>query len=101
MKYLVLSVDKFDFVDEKTKKQISGASIFCVNDYREDGPDGAGLKPTKFGIKEDLFKTFRTTELPAMFDIELTTRPGANSKPTLVVVAAKYVSSVKLFPKAV
>jgi len=97
MKYLILSVDRYEFVDERTKETKSGATVWAVNNYREDSAESSGYKPTKLSIQDALFKTFKTSQLPALFDIEFTAKPGKDGKPTLVVVDAKFESSFALF----
>jgi hypothetical protein len=98
MKYLVLSVDRYEFQDDKGQTR-SGATVWAVNDYRDDTAESAGFKPTKIGIAEELFKTFRTTQLPAMFEVDFSAKPGKDGKPTLVVVDAKHLKPVPLFDK--
>jgi hypothetical protein len=99
MKYLVLSVDRYEFTDERTKEVKSGATVWAVNEYREDTAESAGFKPTKLSIAESLFKTFRTTQLPALFDVDFSAKPGKDGKPMLVVTDAKFLKSTQLFDK--
>lgn len=101
MKYLVLSVDRYEFTDDKTGQTKSGATVWAVNDYREDTAESAGFKPSKLSIDESLFKTFKTAELPASFDVDFTAKPGKDGKPTLVVIGAKFIKSVSIFDKKV
>lgn len=97
-KYLVLSVDRYEFTDDKGQLR-TGATVWAINEYREDTAESAGAKPTKLSIVEDLFKTFRAAQLPALFDVEFTLRPGKDGKPTAVVSNAKHLKSVPLFDK--
>lgn len=98
-KYLVLSVDRYEFTDERTKELKSGATVWAINDYREDTAESAGFKPSKMSIVEELFKTFRAADLPAFFDVSFTLRPGKDNKPTATISGAKLVKSVPLFDK--
>lgn len=98
-KYVVLSVDRYEFTDDKTGELRSGATVHAINDYREDTAESAGYKPTKLSIVEALFKTFRAAQLPALFEVDFTLRPGKDGKAVAVVSGAKHLKSVPLFDK--
>lgn len=91
MKYLVLAVSRYSFNDEKTNELRAGASVIVLNDYRKDTEDSVGLKPQTVPLELEMFEKFSKSELPAYFDLDLTTRAGTGGKPTFVVIDAKHL----------
>lgn len=94
---VVLSADVWEFTDEKTGEVRKGASVWYVNDYRDDSADGLGFKPTKVTATPEIFDQLRGAQLPAMFDLEFGSRPGAQNKATLTLVRMKHQGDVDLF----
>lgn len=94
---LILSADKWAMPDEKTGEIRNGVSVWYVNDYREDTHDAFGFKPTKISADPSLLDELRGAKLPAMFEADYGSRPGAQNKPTLTIVKLSKVGSVNLF----
>ncbi|MNZ27763.1 hypothetical protein D3C78_449840 [compost metagenome] len=94
---LILSCDAWDMVDEKTGEMRRGLSVWYVNDYREDSESSFGYKPTKVSADRALLDSFKLASLPALFDLDFGSRPGAQGKATLTLVDARKVQSVNLF----
>ena len=94
---LLLSVDKYQFPDEKTGEIRKGVTVQYINDYRDDTDDAVGLKPIKAPATDDFFGMVKQHSVPGMYDIDFRTKPGKENKPTLTVVGGKFVRAVKLF----
>lgn len=94
---LILSCDAWDMVDEKTGEMRRGLTVWYLNDYREDSDGSFGLKPTKVSADRSLLESLRSAQLPAMFDLDFGSRPGAQGKATLTLVKATKFASVNLF----
>lgn len=99
-KALVLSADAWEMADEKTGELRKGVSVWYVSNYREDDVKSAGFKPTKLAGTFEAFDALRASGLPGLFELDFATRPGAQNKATLTLVAAKHVGKVELFGKA-
>lgn len=96
---LVLSADAWEMPDEKTGEIRKGVSVWYVSNYREDDVKSAGFKPTKLAGTFESFDQLRTAGLPGVFDLDFATRPGAQNKASLTLVAAKHINKVDLFGK--
>lgn len=94
---LILSADSWSMPDEKTGKDISGVSVWYVNDYRADSSEAFGFKPTKVSADPSLLKSLSVAKLPALFDMHYGSRPGAQGKATLTLIKADKIASVNLF----
>ncbi len=94
---LVLSADRWEMPDEKTGEMRQGLSVWFVNDYREDTPASFGFKPTKVSADVSLLDQLKNAKLPAVFEMHYGSRPGAQGKATLTLIAANKVASVNLF----
>ena len=97
---LILSCDAWDMVDEKTGEKRVGLSVWYVNEYRDDSDLAFGYKPTKVSADRDLLDSFKSAGLPALFDLDFGSRPGAQGKATLTLVSARKLSSVNLFQQS-
>jgi len=97
---LVLSCDSWDMTDEKTGEMRRGLSVWYVNDYRDDGSESLGFKPTKVSADRQLLDKLRDAKLPALFDLDFGSRPGAQGKATLTLIGLTKVQSVDLFRTA-
>ena len=99
MKVLLLSADKYQLTNENTGEVISGTTLYYLNNYREDGQGSIGLKPTKIGGSSDLFQEIKAQglTLPAMVSLQVSTKPGAGGKASLVCVGVEHESSIELF----
>lgn len=94
---LILSADSWEMVDEKTGELRKGLSVWFINDYREDGIGSFGFKPTKVTADLAMIDSLRAAKLPALFDMDYGSRPGAQGKATLTLIKATKVANVKLF----
>lgn len=94
---LILSADKWAMPDEKTGEMRNGVSVWYVNQYREDTPDSWGYKPTKIGADPSLLDEIRSAKLPAVFEAEYGSRPGAQNRPTLTLTKLVKLGSVNAF----
>lgn len=94
---LILSADNWGMTDEKTGKPLSGVSVWYVNDYREDTADSIGMKPTKISATPEILEKLRKARLPALFDLDFGSRPGAQGKATLTLVGISHVQDVAIF----
>lgn len=97
---LIISADKWEFPDEKTGEIRKGATIQYVSDYREDTDDSVGFKPIKTSVKDEVFDAIKKAGAPAMYSLDVRSRPGKDNKPTLSIVSAKFVKQVKIFEAA-
>jgi len=99
---LVLSMDFWEFPDEKTGELKSGGTCWYMNNYRDDAEGSLGLKPTKLSIPSDRFAPImakvKAGGLPAIYGLDFGTRPGKENKPTLVLVDLLYVRTPDIFP---
>lgn len=97
---LLLSSDYYNMKDESTSREISGHSVWFVNQYREQGADSKGFKPSKVSITNEVAEQLNKANLPAVAELQYGSRPGAGGKATLTVTGFKIVGSVnfdKLF----
>jgi len=98
--FLVLSADFYEIPDEKTGATNTICKAYAINDYREDSDTSKGFKPLNFTINYDQFKELKKNALPAMYEIGVSTRPGAQGKPAVVVSTLKFIKAVEVFKKA-
>lgn len=94
---LVISADKWKMADEKTGEIREGATVHYINDYREDDEKSVGFKPTKISVSEEVFQSVRQHGAPALYNLDLRTRPGKESRPTLAIAKLEFVRGVELF----
>jgi len=94
---LVISADRYEFTDEKTGEIRKGVTVHYINDYREDTDKAIGFKPIKAPATPEAFDAIAKGSAPALYDLDFRTRPGQESKPTLMLVKAQLVRTVKLF----
>lgn len=94
---LVLSVDKWEMVDERTGELRKGLSVWYVNEYRDDTDDAFGYKPTKVSASPELLDMFRKAKLPSLCEMHYGSRPGAQGKATLTLINADLIGNLKLF----
>lgn len=93
---LILSADVWNMKDEQSGKDISGVSVWYVNDYRDDSSDSFGFKPTKVSATTETLLDLRG-KLPGVFEVSFGSRPGAQNKAQLTLVGVKHVAAVDLF----
>lgn len=90
----MLSIDKWERLDEKTGEVYRGFYSWFVNDYRESTDKFMGFKPTKLKLAETAYRHLQGKELPAWVDIEWDSRPGMDGKAELLVRSVNYVESL-------
>jgi hypothetical protein len=96
-KCLVLSARKYDFKDE-AGKQVEGVTItYLVPDVQLDG-DTRGCQPLSTSAPSSLWPQIE--RLPAVYEMDFKQRPGPKGKPTLQLVAARFVEPFELFSDA-
>lgn len=94
---LVLSGDHYTIPDEKTGQIQNLYQVWYVNDYREDSETEMGGKPIKMLTTPEIFAQLRQHSLPALFDLDLRSRPGKANAAALTIVGFKFVSTPKIF----
>lgn len=99
MANLILSADTWEMVDEKTGRTNSGVTVWFINDYREDTNEALGFKPSKISATHEQFAKLKQHGLPALFDMNIGTKPGAQGKISVVLTDVKFVKAVELFKK--
>lgn len=97
---LILSADHYTIPDEKTGVINELFQLWYVNDYRDDSDTEIGCKPIKMLTTPEMFAELRKQKLPALFDLDLRSRPGKGNAAALTVVGIKFVSDPKLFDAA-
>lgn len=97
---LILSADKWEFTDEKTGELRKGVTLQYITDYREDSEKEMGFKPIKASVSENVFDVVKKSGAPAMYKLDVRTRPGKEGKPTATIVGIQFVKPVKLFETA-
>lgn len=100
MANLILSADVWEMTDEKTGKTNTGVTVYFINSYREDTQDTLGFKPSKVSATLEQFKKLKANSLPALYDIDFSTKPGAQGKVTVVIQDVKFIKAIELFKKA-
>lgn len=98
---LILSADHYSIPHEKTGEIQDLYQVWYCNDYREDSETEIGSKPIKMLTTPEMFAQLRKTSLPALFDLDLRSRPGKANAAALTVVGVKYVSTPALFDNPV
>lgn len=98
---LVLSADHYTIPDAKTGEINELYQVWYVNDYREVSDREFGAKPIKMLVEPGVFAQFKglkaDQELPALFDLELKSRPGKANAAALTVTGFKFISKPNLF----
>lgn len=98
---LVLSADHYTISDPKTDEINELFQVWYVNDYREDSETEVGCKPIKMLTTPEIFAQLKQHQLPALFDLDLRSRPGKANAAALTVVGITYVSSLDIFSSSV
>lgn len=94
---LILSADHYSIPDEKTGVIQELYQMWYVNDYREDSATELGCKPIKTMTTPEMFESLRKQPLPALFDLDLRSRPGKGGAAALTIVGLTHVSTPPLF----
>lgn len=64
LKVLILGVQKYQFTDEKTGREVAGCSVHYVQLTHSDDEDKIGYFPTKASLKSEQFNQFRGLTFP-------------------------------------
>lgn len=94
---LILSADHYTITDEKTGVINELFQVWYCSDYREASETEIGCKPIKMLTTPEIFDQLKKQALPALFDLELRSRPGKANAAALTVVGFKFVSAPKIF----
>ncbi|GGY21261.1 hypothetical protein [Pseudoduganella dura] len=94
---LILSADRYDITDEKTGVVQPLFQLWYITDYRESSEREQGSKPIKMLTTPEMFAKLSAQKLPAMFDMELRSRPGKGNTAALTVVDINFVSAINIF----
>lgn len=94
---LILSADHYTITDEKSGEINELYQIWYCSDYRESSDTEVGCKPIKLLATPEIFDGLKKQALPALFDLELRSRPGKANAAALTVVGVKFVSAPKIF----
>lgn len=97
---LLLSGDHYTIPDKVTGEIQNLFQLWYCNDYREDSPTEIGCKPIKMLTTPEIFEELRKQSLPAIFDLDLRSRPGKGNAAALTVVGITYVSTPQIFEQA-
>lgn len=96
MEVLLLGIKPYDFKNDDGER-VSGNKVFYITEDKIDGI--VGHAPMIISVGEDVVPFI--TVLPAIYNLNCTTKVGRNNKAELVVKGATLVSEVKnLFAKA-
>lgn len=94
---LLLSVDPWEMVDEKTGVINKGFSVWFVTAYREDDGKALGLKPAKVSCTQEIYDQIKSSKLPALAQLQVGMRPGAQNKAAPTIVGVTVLKAVDLF----
>lgn len=94
---LILSADHYSIPDERSGEIQNLFQMWYCNDYRDDSATELGCKPIKMLTTPEIFQQLRTVELPALFDLDLRSKPGKGNAASLTVVGVRFVSSPAIF----
>jgi hypothetical protein len=96
---LVLSADHYSIPDASGVVQHLH-QVWYINEYRENSPTERGSKPIKMLVAPEVFAELVKHDLPALFDLDLRSRPGKGNAAALTVVGFKHVGTPSIFPVA-
>jgi hypothetical protein len=94
---LVLSADKYEIPDAQGVVQVLH-QVWYINEYRDDSDRERGSKPIKMLVDAAVFSELFKHELPALFDLDVRTRPGKGNSVSATVVGFKHVGTPQIFP---
>lgn len=97
---LLLSGDHYTIPDKQTGEIQNLYQLWYCNDYREDSETEIGCKPIKMLTTSEIFADLRKHSLPAIFDLDLRSRPGKGNAAALTVTGIRYVSTPPIFEDA-
>ena len=95
---LILSADNYSIPDKSTGEIQELFQIWYCSDYREASDTELGSKPIKMLTTPEIFEQLKKVQLPAIFDMELRSRPGKANAASLTVVSVKFLSTPSIFP---
>lgn len=67
---LLLSANNYDFVDEQTKRQVKGTTLW-VMPLESSDPYTNGNKPVKYSLNSDFEPLFNSIELPCYAEMTI------------------------------
>lgn len=94
---LILSADHYSIKDDKTGELNELYQVWYVNDYRSPSDTELGCKPIKMLTTPEIFSGLKKIPLPALFELDLRSRPGKANAAALTVVGMRHVGSPKVF----
>lgn len=96
-KVYVLSCDPYEVKDDNGAIN-AGFTIWFLNRYRDNTNESRGHKPARVSMKttDGIAQKLMQTELPAVCDIDLDVRPGAQNKLTAQIVGLQVLAPVPL-----
>lgn len=98
MKILVLALNQYGFTDEKTGEVKEGATIeYLTTDFTNTSSD-FGTKKGYFSLKQSLDKEIakQITNVPGVYEVELSMRSGSDRKAQLVMNSFKLTKEFEL-----
>jgi hypothetical protein len=93
---LILRAQKYDFVDEKTGRNIRGAKITYVSDDQIPTPTAIGNTPFTVFSTPEVFDIIQKHNGTGMYEITIRTKPGKEGQATVQIVDVKHVREVSL-----
>lgn len=97
---LVLSADKYEIPDAATGEIQALHQVWYINEYREESAREKGSKPIKMLVDAAVFAELFKHDLPALFDLDVRTRPGKGNTVSATVTGFKLVGKPQIFPPA-
>ena len=94
MKALIFHARAWDFVG-RDGGAVKGNAVSYLEDMQPATDlNEAGLPPMQVEAIDQAFSDVVSSKLPALFDLDISRRPGRKGKPESVIVGAKFLSSV-------
>ena len=91
MKALVLAVKGYDFKND-LGESVKGNKVYYLTSDKVEGI--LGNPPMCVNLQDA--NCFEGKNLPAVFDMDFTQKPGKNNKPEIVLVGCQHVSDVSV-----
>jgi hypothetical protein len=100
MKFLVLGVKKYDFVQEGTGEVFQGMNITALDmSQNVKEPDKRGIFPMKIKSPDiQLFNQFDV--LPGIYDLDFAMKPNGKGDPVVTLTDAVMLDGVRIEPLA-
>jgi hypothetical protein len=94
VKVILTSVKRYDFIDEKTGKQVKGCNVVFLEPSSSLDSDFVGLRSSKQSLPYEHFQVYSTWQFPQLADAQIDqiiTARGIQSKITSFK-PVKYIS---------